>query len=169
MILVRWMGAFGHAKGLRDAVQFELATDRQVAVEPCIYGQTKLGRSARGPAIGLVMDDKAFAQGFLRDAWTVKAGDDSLCLRATRNAEHMLERKFRVFRKIGDFAKAVKSWWNRPGHAEGVCWPHPVGVVYVRGCSAETRRLAESLRDEFFPGTALIEVRTWVDKGEYND
>ncbi len=35
------MGAFGHAKGLRDAVQFELATDRQVAVEPCIYGQTK--------------------------------------------------------------------------------------------------------------------------------
>lgn len=71
MIVVRWLGAFGHASSLEASIRHELTTlqGKQVAAEPLFDGRSRLSSNAE---IGLLVDQSIsrLIAAYGSDAWT---------------------------------------------------------------------------------------------------
>lgn len=139
--IVRWLGAFGSAGSLGDAVAWELAhCDRERAAEPLWRGRSLLLAERRGVGLGLVFPPEAVRRVYALDAWT---RDESGRLRPARP-------RTRGWRRWDAFA----AWWSRQEplhHGEAILRPdaYPVAIAYRRSSNRDRRerlrRIAEEL------------------------
>ena len=170
-LVVRWMGAFGYTKhSLDEVVEHEIhgVLGRQVAAEPCFFGESRLSTGVKRAQIGLRVDlaRSEFVRGWLGDAWTgpVEGG----LLVASRRKDH---RDGKAFNDIGRLVKAAKAFSRlKPGeyrsHGEVIidCVKYDA-VVVISSATPQVKARAKALADRH--GLPLIVIprhRTWRDE-----
>lgn len=170
-LVVRWMGAFGYTKHtLDEVVEHEIhgVLGRQVAAEPCFFGESRLSTGVKRAQIGLRVDlaRSEFVRGWLGDAWTgpVEGG----LLVASRRKDH---RDGKAFNDIGRLVKAAKAFSRlKPGeyrsHGEVIidCVKYDA-VVVISSATPQVKARAKALADRH--GLPLIVIprhRTWRDE-----
>lgn len=80
-MVIRWIGAFGKASSLADALDWELGINaREVAAEHIRGGNGRVAHAR----VGLLVDRRAVIKTFPGDVWSVVGKDDKL--HATRYA-----------------------------------------------------------------------------------
>lgn len=161
-LVVRWLGAFGRNHGgLEQAIRQEIGgIGRQVAAEPCFFGESRLSKKDAA-LIGLRLDmaKSAFIKGWLGDAWTVRQEDGTLM------AERRKSLKGKTFRDLGRLMKAAKPLHlceGYKGHGE-VCVDYPTydAVVVCRHASTEVKAKAVELAKKFGLGFLVVCRRDW--------
>lgn len=161
-LIVRWLGAFGRTTGgLELSVKQELeGLGRQVAAEPCFFGESRLSQKERA-LIGLSIDiqKSVFIKGWLVDAYT-KREETGLLM------AHRLERG-KTFRDLGRLIKAAVPLFKHSrgedrGHGE-VCidYPHYDAVVVCRHASDEVKAKAKALATKFNLGYLVVVRLDW--------
>ncbi len=166
-LVVRWLGAFGRNNGgLEQAVRQEIGgIGRQVAAEPCFFGESRLSKKDAA-LIGLRvnMGDSVFIKGWLGDAWTVRADDGTLM------AERKKSLKGKTFTDLGRLIKAAKPISKLgddvyKGHGE-VCIDYPKykAVVVCRHASNEVKAKAVALAEKFGLDFQVVCRRDWDGK-----
>ena len=170
-LVVRWMGAFGYTKHqLDEVVEHEVngVLGRQVAAEPCFFGESRLSTGVRRAQIGLRVDlaRSEFVRGWLGDAWTgVTEGG---LLVASRRKDH---REGRAFNDLGRLVKAAKAESRlKPGeyrhHGEVIidCVKYDA-VVVISSATPRVKARAKALADKHgLPLVVIPRHRTWQDE-----
>lgn len=166
-LVVRWLGAFGRNHGgLSQAVNAELTgIGRQVAAEPCFFGESRLSRK-EAALIGLRinLDQSVFIKGWLGDAWTVRKEDGTLY------AAREKKLKGKTFSDLGRLIKAAKPFTSLKnedykGHGE-VCIDYPKydAIVVCRHAGDEVKAKAQALAKEFNLAYQIVVRRHWSGK-----
>lgn len=170
-LVVRWMGAFGYTKhSLDEVVEHEIngVLGRQVAAEPCFFGESRLSTGVRRAQIGLRVDlsRSEFVRGWLGDAWTgpVEGG----LLVASRRKDH---RDGKAFNDLGRLVKAAKAFSRlKPGeyraHGEVIidCVKYDA-VVVISAATPRVKARARALADKYgLPLVVIPRHRTWRDE-----
>lgn len=161
-LIVRWLGAFGRTTGgLELSVKQELEElGRQVAAEPCFFGESRLSQKERA-LIGLSIDMKksVFVQGWLVDAYTQR--ETSGLLTACR------DNRGKTFRDLGRLIKAATPLFKLPrdenrGHGEvSIDYPRYDAIVVCRHASDEVKAKAKALATKFNLGYLVVVRLDW--------
>ena len=86
MRFVRWLGAFGRAPSLHEALQWELEGKRIVACEPLLPSEG--GRSILWSKVGLEVAPSAVRRVFHGDVWSIRVGKTLVGTRRPEDAPH---------------------------------------------------------------------------------